>query len=62
MARFSKNMTESPSIYKKFLNALLKMFIQKIRQKDILSLFGKIEMKESYDYKRERRDRHSKTF
>ncbi|MDP2277198.1 MAG: hypothetical protein Q8K51_03150 [Nitrospirota bacterium] len=62
MARFSKNMTENPSIYKELLNALLKIFTMKRKQRDILSLFGKIEMKESCDYKRERRDRHSKTF
>lgn len=32
-------------------------FIKKRRQKDILSLFGKIEMREDYDYKQERRHR-----
>lgn len=32
-------------------------FIKKRRQKDILSLFGKIEMREGYDYKEERRHR-----
>jgi len=35
----------------------LEEFIKKRRQKDILSLFGKIEMKEDYDYKQERRHR-----
>jgi len=35
----------------------LEEFIKKRRQKDILSLFGKIEMREGYDYKQERRHR-----
>ena len=35
----------------------LEEFIKKRRQKDILSLFGKIEMREDYDYKQERRHR-----
>jgi len=35
----------------------LEEFIKKRRQKDILALFGKIEMREDYDYKQERRHR-----
>jgi len=35
----------------------LEEFIKKRRQKDILTLFGKIEMREDYDYKQERRHR-----
>lgn len=42
---------------KNTVNEALKEFIQRRKQKDILSLFGKIEMKPSYDYKRDRRDR-----
>ncbi len=42
---------------KSAVNEALKEFIQKRKQKDILALFGKIEMEESYDYKRARRAR-----
>lgn len=42
---------------KNTVNEALKEFIQRRKQKDILSLFGKIEMNPSYDYKRNRRDR-----
>ncbi len=42
---------------KNTVNEALKEFIQRRKQKDILELFGKIEMKKSYDYKHERRDR-----
>lgn len=42
---------------KNTVNEALKEFIQRRKQKDILSLFGKIEMNSSYDYKRDRRDR-----
>ena len=35
----------------------LEEFIKKRRQKNILALFGKIEMREDYDYKQERRHR-----
>lgn len=35
----------------------LEEFIKKRRQKDILTLFGKIEMREDYDYKQERKYR-----
>ncbi|MDI6727415.1 MAG: type II toxin-antitoxin system VapB family antitoxin [Thermodesulfovibrionales bacterium] len=36
------------------VNEALREFIQRRKQKDIISLFGKIEMDKSYDYKRER--------
>ncbi len=39
---------------KNTVNEALKEFIQRRKQKDIISLFGKIEIDESYDYKRER--------
>ncbi len=39
---------------KNTVNEALKEFVQRRKQKDIISLFGKIEMDESYDYKRER--------
>jgi len=39
---------------KNTVNEALREFIQRKKQKDIISLFGKIEMDESYDYKRER--------
>jgi len=39
------------------VNEALKEFIQRRKQKDILSVFGKIEMKTSYDYKLERKKR-----
>lgn len=39
---------------KNTVNEALREFIQRRKQKDITSLFGKIEMDESYDYKRER--------
>lgn len=39
---------------KNTVNEALREFIQRRKQKDIISLFGKIEMDESYDYKRER--------
>lgn len=42
---------------KNTVNEALKEFIQRRKQKDIVSLFGKIEMNPSYDYKRDRRDR-----
>lgn len=42
---------------KNTVNEALKEFIQRRKQKDILSLFGKIEMIPSYDYKRDRRYR-----
>lgn len=39
---------------KNTVNQALREFIQRRKQKDIISLFGKIEMDKSYDYKRER--------
>ncbi|HCC68387.1 MAG TPA: DUF2191 domain-containing protein [Nitrospiraceae bacterium] len=42
---------------KNTVNEALKEFVQRRKQKKILSIFGKIEMKESYDYKRERKAR-----
>jgi hypothetical protein len=39
---------------KNTVNEALKEFIQRRKQKDIISLFGKIEMDKSYDYKSER--------
>ncbi|MDI6745266.1 MAG: type II toxin-antitoxin system VapB family antitoxin [Thermodesulfovibrionales bacterium] len=42
---------------KNTVNEALKEFIQRRKQRDIISLFGKVEMKPSYDYKRDRRDR-----
>ncbi len=35
--------------------AALSEYIQKRKQQDILALFGKIDVVENYDYKRERR-------
>ena len=42
---------------KNTVNEALREFIQKRKQKDILMLFGKIRMKEDYDYKQERKHR-----
>jgi len=42
---------------KNTVNEALKEFIQRRKQKNILSLFGKIEINASYDYKRERKAR-----
>jgi Arc/MetJ family transcription regulator len=42
---------------KSAVNEALKEFIQRRKQKDILALFGKVELEESYDYKRERKAR-----
>lgn len=42
---------------KNTVNEALREFIQRRKQKDIISLFGKIEMDKSYDYKRERSGR-----
>lgn len=39
------------------VNEALREFIQKRKQKNILLMFGKIEMKETYDYKQERKRR-----
>lgn len=37
------------------VNAALDEYIRRRKQQDILSLFGKIEYQEGYDYKRERK-------
>lgn len=42
---------------KNTVNEALKEFIQRRKQKNILSMFGKIEMKPFYDYKKERKRR-----
>lgn len=39
------------------VNEALKEFIMKRKQKDILSLFGKIDIEPSYDYKKQRKMR-----
>jgi Arc/MetJ family transcription regulator len=40
---------------KETVNAALDEYIQRRKQQQILSLFGKIDYDEGYDYKRERR-------
>ena len=42
---------------KNTVNEALKEFIMRRKQKNILSLFGEIEMEKSYNYKRERKAR-----
>ena len=42
---------------KNAVNEILKEYIMKRKQKDILSLFGKIDIEPSYDYKKERKSR-----
>lgn len=42
---------------KNAVNEALKEYIMKRRQKDILSVFGKIDFEPSYDYKRGRKVR-----
>lgn len=42
---------------KNTVNEALKEYIMKRKQKEILSLFGKVDMEPSYDYKRERKAR-----
>jgi len=39
------------------VNEALREYIMKRKQKDILSLFGKIDMEPTYDYKKARKDR-----
>lgn len=39
------------------VNAALSEYIQRRKQQEILSLFGKLEYDENYDYKRERRSK-----
>lgn len=42
---------------KETVNAALSEYVQRRRQRGILSLFGKIEYDEKYDYKRARRSK-----
>jgi Arc/MetJ family transcription regulator len=42
---------------KNTVNEALREYIMKRKQKDILSLFGKIDMEPSYDYKKARKGR-----
>ena len=42
---------------KNTVNEALKEYIMKRKQKDILSLFGKVDIELSYDYKKERKIR-----
>lgn len=42
---------------KNAVNEALKEFVKRKKQKNILSLFGEIEMNETYDYKKERKKR-----
>jgi len=42
---------------KNTVNEALKEYIMKRRQKDMLSVFGKIDFEPSYDYKKERKVR-----
>lgn len=42
---------------KNAVNEALKEFVKRKKQKNILSLFGEIEMNETYDYKQERKKR-----
>jgi Arc/MetJ family transcription regulator len=39
------------------VNAALDEYIRRRKQQEILSLFGKIEYQEGYDYKRERKSK-----
>ena len=42
---------------KNAVNEALKEYIMKRKQKDILSVFGKVDFEPSYDYKKERKVR-----
>lgn len=42
---------------KNTVNEALREYIMKRKQKDIVSLFGKIDMEPSYDYKKVRKSR-----
>jgi Arc/MetJ family transcription regulator len=42
---------------KNTVNEALREYIMKRRQKDILSLFGKMDMEPTYDYKKARKSR-----
>ncbi|HMK21645.1 MAG TPA: type II toxin-antitoxin system VapB family antitoxin [Terriglobales bacterium] len=41
------------------VNAALEEYIQRRKQQDILTLFGKVEYQEDYDYKRERKSKRT---
>ncbi len=42
---------------KNTVNEALREFVERRKKKDILKMFGKVEMEPSYDYRRERRAR-----
>jgi hypothetical protein len=42
---------------KETVNQALKEFINRRRRKEIIRFFGKVEMIEGYDYKKDRKDR-----
>lgn len=42
---------------KNTVNEALREFVERRKRKDILKMFGKVEMEPSYHYKRERRAR-----
>lgn len=42
---------------KNTVNKALKEFIDKRKRKDVLKMFGKVEMESHYDYKTERKSR-----
>jgi Arc/MetJ family transcription regulator len=42
---------------KNTVNEALREYVRRKKQKEILSLFGAVEMDEAYDYKKERRKR-----
>ncbi len=42
---------------KNTVNEALKEYVMKRKQKDILSLFGKVDFEPSYNYKKERKER-----
>ena len=44
---------------KETVNAALTEYVQRRKQQEILSLFGKIDYDPGYDYKRERRSRRT---
>ena len=41
------------------VNAALEEYVQRRKQQDILTLFGKVEYQEGYDYKRERKSKRT---
>jgi Arc/MetJ family transcription regulator len=42
---------------KEAVNAALDEYVRRRRQQDVLTLFGRVEYKESYNYKKERRSK-----